>query len=96
MSRGSIRSPRLADGGDCGTCSRFDLNHPDGRTTDSLEIVAGPGLRARRREFAKQSGNWGLKVDARGGRVFFGEALHDRAVFSRLDDKRMLSVEGMR
>ena len=72
-----------------------ELDHPDGRTTDSLEID-GPGLRAVRKEFPKEPGSWGLRVAARGGSVRFWEALHDRPGYAGPNEEARLAVEGRR
>jgi hypothetical protein len=69
-----------------------ELDHPDGRTTDSLEIK-GPGIRELRKEFAKEPGSWGLRVTAKGGTVSFWAALHDRKDFQGPDDQARRLVE---
>ncbi len=70
----------------------IELDHPDGRTTESLEI-SGPCLRELRKEFAKEPGSWGLRVSAKGGSVLYWAALHDRKKYQGPDDQDRLLVE---
>jgi len=71
-----------------------ELDHPDGRTTEALE-VEGSGIREIRKEFDKEPGSWGLRVSARGGTVTYWIALHDRKKFVGPDDEARRLVERM-
>ncbi len=68
------------------------LEHPDGRTIDYLEIK-GPGIREYRKELAKEPGSWGLSISARGGNISYWAALHDRSEFLGPDDQARRLVE---
>lgn len=70
-----------------------ELDHPDGRTTEFLEIK-GPAIRNVRKEFAKEPGSWGLLVTAKGGTVSYWAALHDRKKYQGPDYKARRLVEG--
>ena len=69
-----------------------ELDHPDGRTIESLEF-RGPGIRELRKELPKEPGSWGLKVRAKGGGVSYWAALHDRAEYIGPDDPARRLVE---
>jgi hypothetical protein len=73
----------------------IELDHPDGRTTESLEVM-GPGLRELRKEYPKEPGSWGLSVRAKGGAVSYWAALHDRKKYQGPDDEARRAVEGTR
>jgi hypothetical protein len=75
-----------------GGSALVELDHPDGRTTETFE-VAGSGLREVRKEFDKEPGNWGLRVSARGGKVSYWAALHDRKKFAGPDEASRILVE---
>lgn len=70
------------------------LDHPDGRTTEALELE-GPGVREIRKEFDKEPGSWGLRIMARGGEVTYWAALHDRKKYVGPDDEAKRLVERM-
>jgi hypothetical protein len=72
-----------------------ELDHPDGRTTESFE-VSGPGIRQLRKEFPKEPGSWGLRVRAKGGAVSYWAALHDRKRYQGPDDEARRAVERAR
>ena len=69
-----------------------ELDHPDGRTAESFEFK-GPGIREFRKEFAKEPGNWGLRVTALGGGVSYWAALHDRKKYIGPEDEAKRLVE---
>ncbi len=69
-----------------------ELDHPDGRTIEYLEIK-GPGIRELRKELPKEPGSWGLRVSARGGSVSYWAALHDRSEYMGPDDQAKRLVE---
>lgn len=76
----------------CEGSAIVELDHPDGRTTESLEI-SGPCLRELRKEFAKEPGSWGLRVSAKGGSILYWAALHDRKKYQGPDDRDRFLVE---
>jgi hypothetical protein len=78
-----------------GESALVELDHPDGRTTESFE-VSGPGIRQLRREFAKEPGSWDLRVRAKGGLVSYWAALHDRKRYQGPDDAARRAVERTR
>jgi hypothetical protein len=69
-----------------------ELDHPDGRTIESLE-VSGTGIKEIRKEFEKEPGSWGLRVSARGGALSYWAALHDRKDFVGPDEAAKRLVE---
>ena len=69
-----------------------ELDHPDGRTTETLEIQ-GPGIKDIRKEFAKEPGSWGFSVTAKGGSVSYWAALHDRKRYQGPDSQARRLVE---
>jgi hypothetical protein len=69
-----------------------ELDHPDGRTIEYLEIK-GPGIRELRKELPKEPGSWGLSVSAKGGSVSYWAALHDRSEYLGPDDQAKRLVE---
>jgi hypothetical protein len=75
-----------------GTGATIELDHPDGRTTETIE-VAGPGLRELCKELPKEPGSWGLRVSARGGEAAYWFALHDRKRYVGPDDDSRRLVE---
>jgi hypothetical protein len=70
------------------------IDHPDGRTTETLSITE-PGIREVKKEFPKEPGSWGLRIEAKGGALSYWAALHDRKEFVGPDDetKRMVDRE---
>ena len=75
-----------------GTGATIELDHPDGRTTENIEI-SGPGIRELLKEFPKEPGSWGLRLVAKGGNAAYWVALHDRARYIGPDDAARLFVE---
>lgn len=69
-----------------------ELDHPDGRTTEYLE-VKGPGIREVRKEYPKEPGSWGLRVTARGGSVSYWAAMHDGTRYMGPDAQARRLVE---
>jgi len=68
------------------------IDHPDGRTTDSIEI-RGPGIRELCKEFPKEPGSWGLRLSAKDGNVAYWVALHDRKKYIGPDESARRFVE---
>jgi hypothetical protein len=62
------------------------IDHPDGRTCESLP-VEGAGVHELRRELPKEPGSWGLGVSALGGSVAYWYALHDSNKYLDPDDE---------
>jgi hypothetical protein len=69
------------------------IDHPDGRTTETIE-VPGPGIRELLKEFPKEPGSWGLRIEARGGSAEYWVALHDRRKYVGPDEEARRLVEG--
>ncbi len=76
-----------------GASAAIVIDHPDGRTTDTL-IVEGPGIRELMKEFQKEPGSWGLRLEARGGRISYWAAIHDKKKFAGPDEDERRQVEG--
>ena len=72
-----------------------ELDHPDGRTTESFEVL-GPGIREIRKEYRKEPGSWGLRVSALGGNVSYWAALHDRKKYEGPDEDARRLVDRTR
>ncbi len=72
-----------------------ELDHPDGRTTESFE-VQGPGVREIRKEYDKEPGSWGLRISAQGGGVSYWAALHDRKKYEGPDEDARRLVDRKR
>jgi hypothetical protein len=62
------------------------IDHPDGRTTDSLP-VEGAGVHELRKELPKEPGSWGLGLAALGGSLTYWYALHDSSMYLGPDDE---------
>jgi len=62
------------------------IDHPDGRTTESLP-VEGAGIHELRKELPKEPGSWGLGLVAQGGTVTYWYALHDSSKYLGPDDE---------
>jgi hypothetical protein len=62
------------------------IDHPDGRTSESLP-VEGAGVHELRRELPKEPGSWGLGVFAQGGSVAYWYALHDSSQYLGPNDE---------
>jgi hypothetical protein len=76
-----------------GSSVKVDIDHPDGRTTERLE-VPGPGIRELCKDFPKEPGSWGLRLSAYGGSAVYWVALHDRKGYVGPDDEARRLVEG--
>jgi hypothetical protein len=76
-----------------GTGATIWIDHPDGRTTEAVD-VPGPGIRELLKEFPKEPGNWGLRLESRGGSATYWVALHDRRKYIGPDDEARSLVEG--
>lgn len=75
-----------------GTAATVEVDHPDGRTTESIE-VSGPGIRELCKEFPKEPGSWGLRMVAKGGSAAYWVALHDRRKYMGPDEDSRRFVE---
>ena len=75
-----------------GSGALIEIDHPDGRTVDSIEIP-GPGIRELAKELPKEPGSWGIRITTRGGTAAYWVALHDRAKYIGPDDDSRRFVE---
>jgi hypothetical protein len=75
-----------------GTLATVEVDHPDGRTTEAIE-VAGPGIRELRKEFPKEPGSWGLRLISKGGTAAYWVSLHDRKKYIGPDEDARRFVE---
>jgi hypothetical protein len=76
-----------------GSSALVELDHPDGRTTDVIE-VAGPGIRQIEKEIPKEPGSWSVCLTAQAGSTRYWLALHDRRKFIGPDDTAKHFIEG--
>ena len=76
-----------------GSSVRVELDHPDGRTTDTL-IVPGPGIRELCKDFPKEPGSWGLRLYSADGTATYWVAFHDKKGYVGPDDEARRLVEG--
>ena len=76
-----------------GSAVRVDIDHPDGRTTETLD-VPGPGIREICKDFPKEPGSWGLRLSPVGGAAIYWVALHDKNAYVGPDEEARRLVEG--
>ena len=82
----------LYEGHEEGTGVTVEVDHPDGRTTEAIE-VSGPGIRELCQEFPKEPGSWGLRLISKGGAAAYWVALHDRKKYIGPDEDVRRFVE---